>query len=245
VIAIIFVIVLLSKEKLNITDEFTNTNSIKATARGAFGEDVVNFVLGRTKEGKKYVISDLILDINGKTTQIDHIVINPRGIFVIETKNYSGRIYGSENQLEWTQVLKYGKEKHKLYNPLKQNATHVAYVKKLVGKLPVFSLVVFVKNNVVNINAPNVISVSKLNKRLKSGEDVLGPSLMKSAYETLLNNRSSATTEEHVKNIKTTQENLQMGICPRCNNKLVLRKGKYGDFWGCSNYPKCKFIKKK
>ena len=57
----------------------------------------------------------------GKTSQIDHVVINPRGVFVIETKNYSGRIYGSENQLEWTQVLSYGRVKHKLYNPPRVN----------------------------------------------------------------------------------------------------------------------------
>ena len=56
---------------------------------------------------------------NGKTSQIDHIVINSEGVFVIETKNYAGRIYGNDNQLEWTQVLVYGKVKNKLkYNSM-------------------------------------------------------------------------------------------------------------------------------
>lgn len=32
-------------------------------------------------------------------------------------------------------------------------------------------------------------------------------------------------------------------ICPKCGGKLVKRKGKYGEFIGCSNYPKCHFIK--
>ena len=31
------------------------------------------------------------------------------------------------------------------------------------------------------------------------------------------------------------------GICPKCGGKLVLRKGKYGRFYGCSNYPRCRF----
>lgn len=79
----------------------------------------------------------MIVSNNGNTTQIDHIVINPRGVFVIETKNYSGEIYGSENQREWTQVLAYGNVKNKLYNPLKQNATHVYNVKRIVGNFGV------------------------------------------------------------------------------------------------------------
>ncbi len=31
--------------------------------------------------------------------------------------------------------------------------------------------------------------------------------------------------------------------CPLCNNDLVLRKGKYGEFTACSNFPECKYIK--
>lgn len=33
-------------------------------------------------------------------------------------------------------------------------------------------------------------------------------------------------------------------VCPRCGGSLVERSGKYGKFFGCSNYPKCRFIKK-
>ena len=33
-------------------------------------------------------------------------------------------------------------------------------------------------------------------------------------------------------------------ICPECGNPLVIRKGKYGEFTACSNYPECKYIKK-
>ena len=66
------------------------------TQRGKQGERAVNRRIGNTIENEKYVIRDLILTEDGKSSQIDHIVINPRGIFVIETKNYSGVIYGSE-----------------------------------------------------------------------------------------------------------------------------------------------------
>ncbi len=33
-------------------------------------------------------------------------------------------------------------------------------------------------------------------------------------------------------------------ICPECGGDLVIRKGKYGEFVACSNYPTCKYIKK-
>ena len=53
------------------------------------------------------------------------------------------------------------------------------------------------------------------------------------------------TTKEHVRHIKKQSKNIDKNICPRCGAKLVLRKSsKTGkEFYGCSNYPKCKFIK--
>lgn len=38
-----------------------------------------------------------------------------------------------------------------------------------------------------------------------------------------------------------TQSYIRNGICPECGGKLVIRNGKFGPFYGCSNYPKCKF----
>lgn len=122
-------------------------------ARCERGEKEVRNVIGETVENEKYIINDLILQDEDKTAQIDHIVINRRAVFVIETKNYSGKIYGSENQQLWTQVLERGGEKNKLYNPLKQNATHIYYIKKLLGDLPIRSVVVFVQNNTEYITA--------------------------------------------------------------------------------------------
>ena len=53
------------------------------------------------------------------------------------------------------------------------------------------------------------------------------------------------SNRQHVKEIHKMQKNVEKGICPRCGGKLVLRTGKNGStFYGCSNYPKCKFIKK-
>ena len=212
--------------------------------RGKRGEKQVRRIIGNTIEGKKYVINDYIISTDNKSSQVDHIVINPYGIFVIETKNYSGQIYGSESQLEWTQVLKYGKVKNKFYNPLKQNATHIYAIKNIIGAFPIRSLVVFVQNNTSNIVANNVIPLSDLKKSLHIGENVLSVSKMQTAYELLIAHRSEISTKEHIQNIKTQQQNLEKGICPRCGGTLTLRHGKYGEFYGCSNYPTCKFKKR-
>lgn len=214
------------------------------STRGKFGENKVRRIIEDTIEYEQYVINNLVLVNDGMTSQIDHIVINPRGVFVIETKNYSGKIYGSENQREWTQVLAYGNAKYKLYNPIKQNATHIYNVKRLVGNLPIHSLIVFVQNNTEYIKSNNVIPLSALRRSLEYGEDILSIEQMKEAYEVLMLNKIEITTKEHILNIREQQHNLEQGICPRCGGNLILRKGKYGRFWGCTNYPKCKFIKK-
>lgn len=235
-IAIIIILILIYFEK---TKRYLKTSEI----RGIRGENKVKYIIGETIENEQYIINDLIIANNESSTQIDHIVINTRGIFVIETKNYSGNIFGSENDQQWTQVLSHGKVKQKFYNPLKQNATHVHNVRKLVGQLPIRSLVVFVQNNTRNINANNVIPLLELKQTLQNGENVLSAQQMKTAYDLLLASKVIITTQEHIHNIKEKQHNLDLNICPRCGKQLVVRNSKYGKFLGCSNYPKCKFKK--
>jgi ssDNA-binding Zn-finger/Zn-ribbon topoisomerase 1 len=59
---------------------------------------------------------------------------------------------------------------------------------------------------------------------------------------------SKENRKEHVKSVKSNiqkrKETINSGICPRCGGHLIRRQGKYGAFYGCSNYPKCKYIAK-
>ena len=83
---------------------------------------------------------------NGKYAQIDVVVLTNRGLIVFEVKNYSGWIYGSEQQKYWTQVLAYGKYKYKLYNPIMQNAEHIRALRQNLPQnpsIPIYSIVVF------------------------------------------------------------------------------------------------------
>ena len=83
---------------------------------------------------------------NGKYAQIDVVVLTNRGLIVFEVKNYSGWIFGNEQQKYWTQVLAYGKYKYKLYNPIMQNAEHIRALRQNLPQnpsIPIYSIVVF------------------------------------------------------------------------------------------------------
>lgn len=216
--------------------------------KGFVGELIVKLIIGKTKEGKRYIINNYMLEDKGKSSQIDHILININGVFVIETKNYAGRIYGNEKQLEWTQVLAYGKVKHKLYNPIKQNATHIFRLKTILPKdVLIKSIIVFVKGNTKYIDSDIVLPLSKLKKALKEPlGDKLTIEQMKEIYNSLQEAKINCkvSNREHIKGIVQLKENIDNNICPRCEGKIIEKKGKYGVFYGCENYPKCRFIRK-
>lgn len=214
--------------------------------RGIIGEWRVRRVIGKTKEGVQYVINDCVVIYGGKSSQIDHILIARNGVFVIETKNYSGRIYGNEFAHEWTQVLKFGSVKNKIYNPIKQNATHIYRLQEILGNVPMRSVVVFVQNNTQFLSTKKVISLKKLRSVLKKGEPVLSLQQMKTIYDKLKKQTENChvTQKQHIAGIQKMQEEIASNVCPRCGGMLVRKTGKYGAFYGCENYPKCKFVKK-
>lgn len=81
---------------------------------------------------------------DGSTTQIDHLLISRYGIFVIETKDYSGWIFGDPLSARWTQVLY--RRKTRFQNPIRQNYAHIKAISALFDFLPaqdIHSLVVF------------------------------------------------------------------------------------------------------
>ena len=215
---------------------------------GTVGEWRVRLALGRNKEHERYIINNLIVTgENGRTSQIDHVLINSNGIFVIETKNYAGRIYGQSNQREWTQVLAGGRVKYKMYNPIKQNTTHLYKVKSILGDdLPVFSIIVFVRGNINYINANCVYDIKGMKEYFSTpSKKQLTTEQMVNAYNILCETKENCyiSDKEHIANIDKLQEDIANNICPRCGAELVERNGRNGKFWGCSKFPKCKFTK--
>lgn len=217
------------------------------TGRGVWGEFQVKLVLGKNKQDQRYVINNLMIVNEGKSSQIDHLVINRTGIFVIETKNYSGRIYGQEDQREWTQVLQYGKVKNKFYNPIMQNRTHIYALSKVIGRSDCFvSIIVFPKAHLMTNTTTDVGYIGDIRRRYKRQTKVIFTvEEMNSIYAELLEfkNNPRISARDHVKEIRQMKANIDNNICPRCGKALVLRKGQHGNFYGCSGYPQCKFKK--
>jgi hypothetical protein len=83
---------------------------------------------------------------NGRFSQVDLVVPTKAGIIVFEVKDYSGWIFGKGHQEQWTQVLAYGREKYRFYNPIMQNQRHIEELRKQLRqfeKIPFFSIIVF------------------------------------------------------------------------------------------------------
>lgn len=106
--------------------------------KGAIGELRVNTSLRARLAADDYkILHDLTLPTRNGTTQIDHVVISRFGIFVIETKNMKGWIFGSANQAEWMQVV--FRRKSKFQNPIRQNFSHMKAVEGLL-RIPLHKL---------------------------------------------------------------------------------------------------------
>jgi hypothetical protein len=92
-----------------------------------------------------HLLNHITLKLDDGTTQIDHILVSCFGVFVIETKDYSGWIFADPKHATWTQVLY--RLKFKFQNPIFQNFRHVKSVEALLDFLPataIKSAVVFV-----------------------------------------------------------------------------------------------------
>ena len=107
--------------------------SIMSSFKGILGESVINIATWLKLDKESYHrLNNITLPLaNGGSTQIDHVIVSKYGIFVIETKNYKGWIYGSEKQKQWTQAFPNG-SKYKFQNPLRQNYLHIKTLAELL-----------------------------------------------------------------------------------------------------------------
>ena len=137
--------------------------------KGRYGEYLIYKSLKKLEsEGAKFLFNLYIQKGNGNTTEIDVLMISPKGIFVFESKNYSGWIFGNESQKSWCQTLSLGwgrSKKEHFFNPIMQNQTHIEALKGVIGaQIPVYSVIVFsdrctLKN--VTVQSPNVCVINR------------------------------------------------------------------------------------
>lgn len=218
--------------------------------RGSFGEFLVKIELKKLNKSNYKVLNNIIINENGTTHQIDHIVISRFGIFVIEMKNYYGMIVGEEYKDRWIQYL--GKNKYFFQNPIQQNYGHA---KSLEMALDLehnnfIPIVCFSNQAKLEVKTRNiVVQLDDLIELIKKFQKVeLDLNLDEIEHKIVELNLKGEERKKHINNVKAKLKNYddkvgQM-VCPKCNGKLIEKSGKYGTFIGCSNYPKCKYIKK-
>ena len=145
-------------------------------------------------------------EANG-STQIDHIILSPYGIFVLESKNYSGWIFGEEKQKQWTQVLY--QKKYTFQNPLLQNYKHVKVLEKLL-EIPfsqLHSVVVFSEKSEFKTVMPNNVlqGVAWVSYVKGFQQKIFSEAQLKQMQRTLSQKRmadNARTQRLHVQNLK-------------------------------------------
>lgn len=141
---------------------------------GSFGEALIFFELEKLPMYSK-IMANIYIPTEDGTTEIDVLYISSSGIYVIESKNYSGWIFGDEKARNWTAVL--FKTKNKFLNPIWQNKKHIKYLSKVLVDVQLRSLIVFSERcelKKVNVEEGLVIKRGKLRKLiLKESEKVV------------------------------------------------------------------------
>ncbi len=224
-----------------------------ARIKGFIGERRVAKQLEKLPPDSYKVLNDVMVINDGISSQIDHVVISPYGVFVIETKNFTGWIHGNEKSDYWTQTIY--KSKNKFRNPIKQNWGHVyALIETLkdYDKDIFIPIVLFAGDaELKNIKAgTDVIYGFKLYRTImKYKDNKLTASDIETIYDTIEKNTVSdkKSKKKHVQDIKNNVRGRkikeQQLNCPKCGGNLIVREGKYGKFYGCSNFPGCRYNK--
>ena len=225
--------------------------------KGVFGEFLVNLAAKRFLDKQRYTLfKNVTLATEDGSTQIDHVIVSQYGVFVIETKNIKGWIFGSPQQKTWTQKIY--RHTNKFQNPLHQNYKHTQTLQAVLGldSGKVFSLVVFVGDSTFKTAMPdNVVYGTGYIRFIKSKTQVLFSDAEVVAINASIQSGrlkpSIKTHRDHVQHVKTLVENKQRTDdknCPKCGKPMILRTTRSGvtqgkQFLGCSDYPKCRMVR--
>jgi len=234
--------------------------------KGVFGELIVNLAAKFFLDKKKYhLFKNVTLPTEDGTTQIDHVIVSRYGLFVIETKNMKGWIFGSEKQKTWTQKIY--RHTSKFQNPLHQNYKHTQTLQSVLEIEPdkILSLVVFVGDSEFKTPMPeNVVYAGGYIRFIKSKiQPVLTANEVQDICSKIESGRLKPSIKTHINHVQHVKEIVEKkqhqpdakpilqnteNACPKCGEAMVLRIAKRGDnqgkqFWGCSGYPKCRTVK--
>jgi restriction system protein len=176
--------------------------------KGVSGEFIIN-VAARMFLNKDvyHLMKNVTLPFEGGTTQIDHIIISKYGVFVVETKNMKGWIFGNPNDKIWTQKIY--KHSNKFQNPLHQNYKHIKALESILSlnEQQVHSVVVFVGDSTFKTKMPDNVTYGRGYIRFIKSKDQ--PVFSETEVGTIVSKinacrlkPSRKTNREHVKYVK-------------------------------------------
>lgn len=200
-----------------------------AKVKGYLGEKQVDRVLKQAalKHGG-LECWDMMFEDDRSSSQVDNLLLTQKALYVCEVKNYRGRIFGSPTQEQWTMTLlstftkrnKRGRKvkkthlsKHRFYNPIRQNTTHIKKIKHVLTnypEVPIINLVVFgPKADVSNVaHLREIVPVKHLLKTVASIESSLTQILSTEDQIDIIDTLFGANITDkrarkaHVKNLK-------------------------------------------
>lgn len=237
--------------------------------KGRFGEyQIYRRLAAYEKKDAGFLFNCYLPKRSGETTEVDVIMLHTSGIYVFESKNYSGRIFGREEERTWVQCLRKGQGsvlKEHFLNPLLQNQTHVAQVRRLLGlreQVPVYSLAVFSDRCTVkkiSLSDPDrcVTTWRRLRRAVRKFARRQPDALTREEVETFYGRLypytqvSEETRQEHIRNLQRRRK--KQGIfrrilawllggcfrkkrCPWCGALLVRRNVRQGPRKGAAFY---------
>ena len=216
--------------------------------KGDIGESRISILNESGLDENHIGLDNILIPLpDGGTTQIDHIVVSPYGLYIIETKNMGGWIYGNEYDSQWTQVLY--KQKYTFQNPLRQNYKHcqvIASALNLDNSL-VHSVIVFIGDSEIKTPLPaNVCNggTAYLNYIKQPREARIPLPELPRLIAAIQKLRLENTAENCTRHIAYIEQIRIEPRCPRCGGKMEKRIAKNGPhagkaFYGCSKYPRC------
>lgn len=224
---------------------------------GGFGEWMAKFYAKTLPDA--LVLHDVLIDgADGYTSQIDLILVGCKGIYVVEVKSFpDAKIYGDTKKSKWY-YFSHGK-KYEIYSPIRQNEKHVEYLKtflKKFGDLPIFSIIAMICDDFKisgefptdTIICNSLPSMERgIYKIAENKPQIFDETQKQEIFDYIKSNQhiGKEARAEHKQNViayKNLQEEMKnQKICPYCKAELVLRNGKNGKFYGCKNYPKCRY----
>ena len=218
--------------------------------KGKSGERTVANRLRQGLSEEYIILNDVYLPLaDGTTTQIDHIVVSQYGIFVIETKSYSGWIFGDEKSAQWSQSIY--RTKSRFQNPLRQNYLHICALSERLGIDKAFfhNVVAFTGDCTFKTEMPaNVVYSRRAADFIRSFTTPMIRESQVAEVADAISKWQEAVGEEqrkaHVANLRQRHAAVReedAPRCPNCGGEMVLRtrKSDGSRFFGCRAYPRC------